>query len=215
MAQDYIIKIEGSWPSGETEYVIGTDDPERLPVVSASDNGDVLTVVDGKWKDAAPSGGGGLPSVTSDDNGDVLTVVNGEWAKAAPSGGGVTVIDINSDLYAPEVSGAESLWVYYDGTWSEFSNDVYIYDGNITVFSTIPIFTKFYDAENGTTIKYINGIQQESFIGSATDPNTGDTEGLYLTADTTGYFVSDDAMLSAALILPSTATFAVGHFSTK
>lgn len=34
------------------------------------------------------STGGGLPPVTSDDNGDVLTVVEGEWAKAAPSGGG-------------------------------------------------------------------------------------------------------------------------------
>lgn len=28
-----------------------------------------------------------LPTVTSDDNGDVLTVVEGAWAKAAPSGG--------------------------------------------------------------------------------------------------------------------------------
>lgn len=32
-------------------------------------------------------GGGVLPTVTSEDNGDVLTVVNGEWNKAAPSGG--------------------------------------------------------------------------------------------------------------------------------
>ena len=31
--------------------------------------------------------GSGLPEVTSDDNGDVLTVVNGSWDKAAPSGG--------------------------------------------------------------------------------------------------------------------------------
>lgn len=33
-------------------------------------------------------GGGSLPAVTSDDNGDVLTVVEGTWAAAAPSGGG-------------------------------------------------------------------------------------------------------------------------------
>lgn len=32
-------------------------------------------------------GGDGLPAVTSDDNGDVLTVVEGAWAKAQPSGG--------------------------------------------------------------------------------------------------------------------------------
>lgn len=35
---------------------------------------------------AAGGGGGGLPEVTSDDNGDVLTVVEGVWGKAAPSG---------------------------------------------------------------------------------------------------------------------------------
>lgn len=28
-----------------------------------------------------------LPAVTSEDNGDILTVVNGAWAKAVPSGG--------------------------------------------------------------------------------------------------------------------------------
>lgn len=37
---------------------------------------------------------GGLPSVTSDDNGDVLTVVEGAWAKAAPSGGGVVFLPV-------------------------------------------------------------------------------------------------------------------------
>lgn len=33
-------------------------------------------------------GGSGLPEVTADDNGDVLTVVEGAWAKAEPGGGG-------------------------------------------------------------------------------------------------------------------------------
>lgn len=31
--------------------------------------------------------GGGLPEVSGTDNGDVLTVVEGKWAKATPSGG--------------------------------------------------------------------------------------------------------------------------------
>ena len=32
-----------------------------------------------------------LPAVTSEDNGDVLTVVDGAWDKATPSGGGALV----------------------------------------------------------------------------------------------------------------------------
>ena len=40
-------------------------------------------------------GGAGLPAVTADDNGDVLTVVEGEWAKAAPSGGGSDIFVVN------------------------------------------------------------------------------------------------------------------------
>lgn len=57
-----------------------------LPDVTTSDNGDVLTVVEGAWgKAAIPSQ---LPSVTGADNGNVLGVVEGAWAKmAAPSGG--------------------------------------------------------------------------------------------------------------------------------
>ena len=39
-----------------------------------------------KIADAQPSGNV-LPAVTADDNGDVLTVVEGAWAKATPSGG--------------------------------------------------------------------------------------------------------------------------------
>lgn len=45
-----------------------------------------------------------LPSVTSDDNGDVLTVVEGAWANAAPSGGsgsGATVVEL-LDYFAPD-----------------------------------------------------------------------------------------------------------------
>ena len=49
-----------------------------LPVVSKSDNGDVLTVVNGAWAKAdAPTE---LPAVTASDNGSVLKVVDGAWA---------------------------------------------------------------------------------------------------------------------------------------
>lgn len=43
-------------------------------------------------------GGSSLPEVTADDNGDVLTVVEGAWEKAAPSGGGgVLIVDLTQD----------------------------------------------------------------------------------------------------------------------
>ena len=51
----------------------------ELPGVSASDNGDVLTVVGGKWAKAAS----GLPVAYPNDNGKVLAVVGGKWAKAS------------------------------------------------------------------------------------------------------------------------------------
>ena len=38
----------------------------------------------------AVNGSDALPAVTAADNGDVLTVVEGAWAKAVPSGGGLT-----------------------------------------------------------------------------------------------------------------------------
>ena len=44
--------------------------------------------------------GGNLPAVTSDENGDVLTVVDGKWAKAAPSGGGALVCNVNMQTLA-------------------------------------------------------------------------------------------------------------------
>lgn len=50
----------------------------ELPAVTKSDNGDVLTVVEGKWAKAdVPKE---LPAVTASDNGSVLKVVDGAWA---------------------------------------------------------------------------------------------------------------------------------------
>lgn len=61
-------------------------------------------------------GGSSLPEVTADDNGDVLTVVEGAWAKAAPSGGGVLVVheaDMALDKTWQEIHDADFAVVKY------------------------------------------------------------------------------------------------------
>ena len=51
---------------------------KELPKVTSSDNGKVLSVVNGKWAKAdAPIE---LPAVTAGDNGKVLTVADGAWS---------------------------------------------------------------------------------------------------------------------------------------
>ena len=50
-----------------------------LPIVTSSDNGKVLGVVNGVWDKANPPTE--LPAVTSSDNGKVLSVSNGNWNK--------------------------------------------------------------------------------------------------------------------------------------
>ena len=77
----------------------------ELPAVSSTDNGDVLTVVEGEWAKAALPAE--LPSVTGDDDGDVLTVVEGEWAPAAPGGAGS---DFFTVIYDSETGMLNMTW---------------------------------------------------------------------------------------------------------
>ncbi len=49
-----------------------------------------------------------LPAVTATENGDVLTVVEGAWAKAAPSGGGAFIVHGEEDVLSGDVVITES-----------------------------------------------------------------------------------------------------------
>ena len=89
------------WLYNESTEAMEKAETKELPAVTSSDNGDVLTVVDGAWAKSTPTSE--LPAVTSSDNGDVLTVVEGSWAKATPSGGG----------------GSENYYVDFIAAWSE------------------------------------------------------------------------------------------------
>lgn len=78
-----------------------------LPSVSSTDNGDVLTVVNGAWSKAPVPAE--LPSTTSSDNGDVLKVVNGAWEKAAESAtsGMIVTFTASGGTYSADKTLAE------------------------------------------------------------------------------------------------------------
>lgn len=75
-------------------------------------------------------GGSDLPAVTAADNGDVLTVVNGAWGKAAPSGGGVLVVNVNNgalDKTWQEIHDSGFAVTFGDGINSNYMICVSIY----------------------------------------------------------------------------------------
>lgn len=59
-----------------------------------------------------------LPEVTTEDNGDVLTVVEGTWDKAVPSGGGTTTIIIPINATVTEDNGNISVDVVVENAQS-------------------------------------------------------------------------------------------------
>ena len=70
------------------EYELVGGQPVKISPLEATEAGTYYAPLGQAFNPVTVSGGSSLPEVTSDDNGDVLTVVEGEWAKAAPSGGG-------------------------------------------------------------------------------------------------------------------------------
>ena len=77
------------------------------------------------------SGGAGLPAVTNEDNGDVLTVVNGVWDKAAPSGGGGALIVHGEADETTGVITLDKTWAEINGAvplvWLYVANDISMY----------------------------------------------------------------------------------------
>ena len=80
---------------------------------------------------------GGLPSVTSTDNGDVLTVVEGAWAKATPTGGGGGVLVVHETNGALDKTWSEiNEAVCTSGALINFKQDDTA-EANSVVFGTI------------------------------------------------------------------------------
>lgn len=94
-----------------------------LPAVSAADNGDVLTVVNGAWDKAAPGGGGGVLVVRGNpDNLTTLDKTYNEIFTALSAGTPVMYHESGEDY-------TQMMWVVYvgedDGTYSVYIWDTY------------------------------------------------------------------------------------------
>ena len=83
-------------------YIANGGAAER-PAVSSGNNGNVLTVVNGKWAAAVPANP--LPAVTAANDGEVLTVVSGAWSSADPAAQLPTVSASNDGEVLTVVSG--------------------------------------------------------------------------------------------------------------
>ncbi len=117
----------------------------ELPAVSASDNGDVLTVVSGKWAKAdIPAE---LPAVTAADNGKVLGVANGAWgAVNVPS----DVVVIHGDA-GNNISGSSPTHPYKNVVFTiDESNHQSLISGAITAKKPVIL-----------VIRYGSGYQQQ------------------------------------------------------
>lgn len=84
-------------------------------------------------------GGSDLPAVTSEDNGDVLTVVNGAWDKAAPSGGGGALVvptytTEDNETYTCDMTFAEVMAAVEAGTCRHA-----IIDASVGYLSIVPL----------------------------------------------------------------------------
>lgn len=104
--------------------------------------------------------GAGLPAVTSEDNGDVLTVVNGAWDKAAPSGGGAFAVSVpySAEVWTMNKTWAEISAAFiagrpvivHVGDSEDYTDQYYAVMGVRQTVSDVPLFVVvIYDGSSG------------------------------------------------------------------
>lgn len=126
-----------------------------------------------------------LPEVTAEDNGDVLTVVNGKWDKASGggTGGGVFVVTIENDMETysnPSATFAEMLSANEDGKAiilviknTQDANGSQYGLRNIT--TTEAVFQSFYADSNPTYL--------EAVLITCTSSNVWSSDGVTIIGD--------------------------------
>lgn len=146
-----LVREKGGTPSGNTTAALlddflsaGGGEGTDLPAVTASDNGDVLTVVDGAWDKASPSGGGGfyIVDLTQDPTTEVygLDKTWGEIKAAYDNGQVPILIEFVGEDPDPETGEFASTiffnvfqelgYGYNNGNWysAKVNDDTYMAD---------------------------------------------------------------------------------------
>lgn len=151
----------------------GSGGGSSLPSVSSTDNGDVLTVVNGAWDKAAPSGGSDLPDTPAQDG--TYTLQN-----TVSSGSGT--LAWGADMFF-ELHLDEETWAF-DKTWQEiydalsagkvgFFPMVYYAPEDNTVQANVNFVTLAYQdfAENNFVISglYSNNLSNIGYADTAND----------------------------------------------
>ena len=112
-----------------------------------------------------------LPSVTTDDNGDVLTVVEGAWAKATPSGGGGGGLIINAVWNeAQEQTILDKTWGEICSAMASGQNAVIIMDNSndrFVDYSVMPVSICYSTGAVGYEIQYTIYAYTYEFIASS------------------------------------------------
>ena len=105
---DYVMETPGNTNPNVLRGMLNNSGG-NLPPVTSDDNGDVLTVVDGKWAKAAPSGGSGVLVVGFDEND--MTKLNKTWQQIADAAvsGIVALVDVYDDQTVVDYLGETNI----------------------------------------------------------------------------------------------------------
>ena len=128
MKSIYVL-VGGDVDLAEIEEAFGTS---LATAAKANMNGLRFWKADGTVDDSADNS---LPSVTAEDNGDVLTVVDGAWAKATPSGGGTWVLLYGTGKNTEVVEPTAPIYIDISEFWGDEDGPYTITSADIGIIS--------------------------------------------------------------------------------
>ena len=178
----------------------------------------VLVVEGGEATEVVDS----LPAVTSDDDGDVLTVVDGAWTNAAPSGGPSAITILSMSDFSIPTDGSYSTTEVWIGDASPASGGIEcaVYNGNFDDLGSPDNLKKLLLAmtsENGgysnegTTVEFVDVTASYETLPGNADSEAASNVYLILDSDSPAVFlVNSDLFSDGMIVFPSTATFTRG-----